>query len=160
MTYLIRSVKYLVAMCVLYVVLMGLMHISAERPLTFVEEWQLLFASWRGWMVVVGIIALAATYPLFGFTKRRIEGDIVADRNEIDMAAEVIGLHLVGQSEGELVYRARGVRRLTKLYEDEVRVRQCGTQIEVDGLRSLSVRLAFDAERYITNKHRREAGEI
>jgi hypothetical protein len=49
---------------------------------------------------------------------------------------------------------------VVKLFEDEVVVRQNGNKIEVDGLRSLSVRLAFDAERYIVNKHRREAGEI
>ena len=76
------------------------------------------------------------------------------------MAAEVSGLQLVRESETELVYRAKGLRRLTSLYEDEVTVRQNGTQIEVQGLRSIAVRLAFDAERFITNKHRREAGEI
>ena len=60
----------------------------------------------------------------------------------------------------ELRYRARGLRRAIKLFEDEVVVRQKGSQIEISGLRSLSVRMAFDAERYIVNKHRREAGEI
>ena len=76
------------------------------------------------------------------------------------MAAEVSGLELVKGDETELVYRTKGLRRLVKLYEDEVVVRQNGTQVEVDSLRSLSVRFAFDAERFITNKHRREAGEI
>ena len=40
------------------------------------------------------------------------------------------------------------------LYEDEVKVRQNGTQIEVEGLRRIAVRFAFDVERYITNKRR------
>ena len=127
---------------------------------TFAERWQLMFATWRGWGMVVGIILLAATYPFFGFAKRSFEADIVADREQLDMAAEVVGLRLVSASESELVYRADGLRRLMRLFEDEVRVRQNGNQVEVEGLRSSSVRMAYDAERYITNKHRRERGEI
>lgn len=110
--------------------------------------------------MVVATILLAATYPYFGFAKRAFEGNIIADREEFAMAAEVSGLELVSATETELRYRAKGLRRLVKLYEDEVVVYQNGTQVEVGGLRSLAVRFAFDAERFITNKHRREAGEI
>ena len=158
--YLIRSVKYFIALCVLYVTMMALMHYSEHAPITFAQRWELLFATWRGWGMVVATIVLAATYPYFGFAKRAFEGNIIADREEFAMAAEVSGLELVTATDTELVYRAKGLRRLVKLYEDEVVVRQNGTQIEVDGLRSLSVRFAFDAERFITNKHRRETGEI
>ena len=158
--YFVRSVKYFVALCVLYVALMALMHYSEHAPITFAQRWELLFATWRGWGMVVATILLAATYPYFGFAKRTFEGNIATDREEFTMAAEVSGLELVSATESELRYRAKGLRRLVKLYEDEVVVRQNGTQVEVGGLRSLSVRLAFDAERFITNKHRREAGEI
>ncbi|MBE6212737.1 MAG: hypothetical protein E7129_06340 [Rikenellaceae bacterium] len=158
--YFVRSVKYFVALCVLYVALMALMHYSEHAPITFAQRWELLFATWRGWGMVVATILLAATYPYFGFAKRTFEGNIATDREEFTMAAEVSGLELVSATETELRYRAKGLRRLVKLYEDEVVVRQNGTQVEVGGLRSLSVRLAFDAERFITNKHRREAGEI
>ena len=158
--YLLRSVKYFIALCVLYVALMALMHYSEHAPITFAQRWELLFATWRGWGMVVATILLAATYPYFGFAKRAFEGNIIADREEFTMAAEVSGLELVKDNEKELVYRAKGLRRLVKLYEDEVVVRQNGTQVEVDGLRSLAVRFAFDAERFVTNKHRREAGEI
>ena len=110
-------------------------------------------------MVVVSIL-LAATYPFFGYTKRSFEGDIESDIEQLDTAAKIVGLELVEKSDKELVYRAKGLRRLTMLYEDDVRVRQNGTQIEIEGLRRVAVRMAFDAERYITNKHRRERGEI
>ena len=158
--YLLRSVKYFIALCVLYVAMMALMHYSEHAPITFAQRWELLFATWRGWGMVVATILLAATYPYFGFAKRAFTGNIETDREEFTMAAEVSGLELVSATETELRYRAKGLRRLVKLYEDEVVVRQNGTQVEVDGLRSLSVRFAFDAERFITNKHRREAGEI
>ncbi len=158
--YIVRSIKYFVALCVLYVAMMALMHYSEHAVVTFAQRWELLFSSWRGWGMVVATILLAATYPYFGFAKRSFEGNILADRNELDMAAEVSGLVLVSATDHELHFRARGIRRVVKLFEDEVVVRQNGNKIEVDGLRSLSVRLAFDAERYIVNKHRREAGEI
>ncbi len=158
--YLVRSVKYLVALCVLYVVLMALMHYSEHSVITFAQRWELLFSTWRGWGMVCMTIVLAMTYPLFGFTKRSFKGDIAADREELTTAAEISGLELIGGNETELHYRTKGLRRLIRLYEDSVIVRQNGTQIEVEGLRSIAVRFAFDAERFITNKHRREAGEI
>ena len=158
--YLLRSVKYLIAFCVLYVAFMAFVHYSEHAPITFAQRWQLMFATWRGWGMIVGTILLATTYPFFGFAKRSFKGDIVADREQLDMAAEVAGLKLVAANDQELVYRADGLRRVVRLFEDEVRVHQNGTQIEVEGLRSSAVRIAFDAERYITYKHRRERGEI
>jgi hypothetical protein len=158
--YIIRSVKYFIAFCVVYVAFMLFAHYSEQLPITFAERWQLMFATWRGWGMVVGIVVLATTYPFFGFAKRSIEGDIVADREQFDMAAEVAGLKFKGEENGVLVYSAYGFRRVMRLFEDEVRVSQKGNLVEVDGLRSSSVRIAYDAERYIVNKHRREAGEI
>ena len=152
--YFIRSVKYLVALVVLYVGLMAVMHYSQHSSITFAQRWQLMFECWRGWGMVVVSILLAATYPFFGYTKRSFAGNILSDREQIDTAARLAGLELVAENGDELLYRAKGLRRVTMLFEDDVIVRQNGTQIEVEGLRRVAVRLAFDAERYITNKNR------
>ena len=154
--YFIRSVKYLIAFCVVYVAFMAFVHYSEHLPITLAQRWQLMFATWRGWGMVVVSILLAATYPFFGYTKRSFEGDIESDIEQLDTAAKIVGLELVEKSDKELVYCAKGLRRLTMLYEDDVRVRQNGTQIEIEGLRRVAVRMAFDAERYITNKRRTE----
>ena len=154
--YIVRSVKYLVALVVLYVGLMAVMHYSQHSPITFAQRWQLMFEQWNGWGMVVVSILLAATYPFFGYTKRSFEGSIVADRQQLDMAAKFVGLELVSENGTELLYRAKGLRRVTMLFEDDVVARQIGTQIEVEGLRRVAVRMAFDAERYITNKRRAE----
>ena len=111
---------------------------------------------WQGWSMVVGTILLAITYPYFGYTKRSILGNIVIDREQLNRAADFTGLVLVSESENELIYHAKGVRRLVMLYEDEVKVRQNGDEVEIEGLRRVAVRMAFDAERYITNKRRIE----
>ena len=156
--YIVRSLKYLVALCVLYVALMAFMH-QYNNPfgLTIEQRVQLMFDTWRGCGMVIATFVLAATYPFFGYVKRTFEGDIVADREQLNRAADFVGLELVSESAEELVYHAKGLRRLVMLFEDTVRVRQCGSQIEVEGLRRIAVRMAFDAERYITNKRRDEA---
>lgn len=156
--YIIRSVKYLFALCVLYVALMAFMH-NYNNPfgLTIEQRIQLMFDTWRGCGMVVATFVLAATYPFFGYVKRTFEGNIVTDREQLNRAADFVGLVLVKESADELVYHAKGLRRVVMLFEDEVRVRQNGTQIEVEGLRRVAVRMAFDAERYITNKRRNEA---
>ena len=155
--YLIRSVKYLVALCVLYVALMAFMH-HYNNPfgLTIEQRVQLMFDTWRGCGMIIATFVLALTYPFFGYVKRTFEGDIVADREQLNRAANFVGLELVSESGEELVYHAKGLRRLVMLFEDTVRVRQCGSHIEVEGLRRIAVRFAFDAERYITNKRRNE----
>ena len=154
--YFIRSVKYLIALVVLYVGLMAVMHYSQHSPITFAQRWQLMFEQWNGWGMVIVSILLAATYPFFGYTKRSFEGDIVADREQLNTAAKFVGLELVSESGNELLYRAKGLRRVTMLFEDDIVVRQNGTQLEVEGLRRVAVRFAFDVERYITNKRRAE----
>ena len=154
--YFIRSVKYLIALVILYVGLMAVMHYSQHSPITFAQRWQLMFEQWNGWGMIIVSILLAATYPFFGYTKRSFVGDIVADREQLDTAARLVGLELVSTTDNELLYRAKGLRRVTMLFEDDIIVRQNGTQIEVEGLRRVSVRMAFDAERYITNKRRAE----
>lgn len=156
--YLIRSVKYLIAFCVLYVGMLWVMH-QFNNPfnLTFEERWLMMFLNgWQGWSMVVGTILLATTYPYFGYTKRSIAGNIVTDREQLNRAADFTGLELVSDNGNELVYHAKGVRRLVMLFEDEVKVRQNGDEIEIEGLRRVAVRMAFDTERYITNKRRIE----
>jgi hypothetical protein len=152
--YIIRGVKYLIALCVLYVALMWLMHISQSRPTTFIVEWQILFSQWRGWTMVGVTILLAATYPKFGFVKRRVNGDITLDREQIDAAFRASGFKFVGVEEGALVYQAQGLRRLMMLFEDKIVVRGEGDTLVFDGIRRATVPVAFSAERFIESKYR------
>ena len=156
--YFIRSVKYLVALVVLYVGLTAVMHYSTCKDISLITRWQIMFEHepMRSWGLVGVSLLLAATYPFFGYVKRSFEGNIVLDREQLNTAVRVAGLELAKESQTELVYRAKGLRRLVMLFEDNVIVRQNGDKIEVEGLRRIAVRVAFDAERYITNKRRAE----
>lgn len=156
--YIIRSVKYLVAFAVLYVGMLWVM-LQWNNP-NGQTLWGVISDNfqdgWRGWSMVVGVIVLGATYPFFGYVKRQFPANIITDREQLNRAADFTGLVLVAESDTELVYRAKGLRRLVMLFEDEVRVRQVGENVEVEGLRRVAVRMAFDADRYITNKRRNE----
>lgn len=155
--YLIRSVKYFCALCVLCAVLMGAMLVTGFSQLTADETLYLLVHSDRFVLLGVAIVLLAATYPCFGFMTARVEGDIERHRTQIGTAFRQAGFRLVGEEEGELLFRGDGfAKRLTLLFEDEIRVRQYGQWLEIEGIRRGVARVAYRLEGYIETVQRNE----
>lgn len=155
MKYAVRSLKYLLFICVLYVALMWLSSISTYGGA--VDTMTLLraqLASDRGIWLVVAFVALALFYPKFGYVRRVIEGaDMDADRVRIDNAMQLYGFKFAEVRDGGLVYRAEGVvRRIILLFEDEIIVRRVEGGIEVEGKRRQAVRIIFQLSAYIDNK--------
>ena len=155
MKYIIRSLKYLLVLCVLYVALMWLSSISTYGGA--VDTMTLLraqLASDRGVWLVVAFVALALFYPKFGYVRRVIEGaDMDADRVRIDNAMQLYGFKFAEVRDGGLIYRAEGVvRRIILLFEDEIIVRRVEGGIEVEGKRREAVRIIFQLSAYIDNK--------
>ena len=155
MKYAVRSLKYLLVLCVLYVALMWLSSISTYGGA--VDTMTLLraqLASDRGVWLVVAFVALALFYPKFGYVRRVIEGaDMDADRVRIDNAMQLYGFKFAEVRDGGLVYRAEGVvRRIILLFEDEIIVRRVEGGIEVEGKRRQAVRIIFQLSAYIDNK--------
>ena len=157
--YLLRSVKYFAALCVLCIVLMGAMLLTGTSQLTPRETLCLLFHSDRFVVLGIAIVALAATYPRFGFMTRRVEGEVERHRTQIETAFRQAGFRLVGEEEGDIaligqdtVLRFRGdgfLKRLLLLFEDEIRVRQYGQWIELEGIRRGVARVAYRLEGYV-----------
>lgn len=155
MKYAVRSLKYLLFICVLYVALMWLSSISTYGGA--IDTMTLLKAqltSDRGLMIVVAFVALALFYPKFGYVRRVITGaDIEADRVRIDNAMQLYGFKFEEVRDDALVYRADGVvRRVILLFEDEILVRRVEGGIEVEGKRRQAVRIIFQLSAYIDNK--------
>lgn len=155
MKYAVRSLKYLLVLCVLYVALMWLSSISTYGGA--VDTMALLraqLASDRGVWLVVAFVALALFYPKFGYVRRVIEGaDMDADRVRIDNAMQLYGFKFAEVRDGGLIYRAEGVvRRIILLFEDEIIVRRVEGGIEVEGKRREAVRIIFQLSAYIDNK--------
>lgn len=153
----IRSLKYLLLICVLYVALTWVSSVYTYDGM--VDVWTLIRAqlgSQRGWMLIVASLLLALFYPRFGYIRRVVDGaNIEDDRLRIDNAMNIYGFKFVEVREGALVYRAEGIiHRLTLLFEDEILVSQVEGGVEVEGLRRSAVRILLQLKAYIEHKSR------
>lgn len=154
MKYVVRSLKYLVLLCVLYVALTYLM--------TFVEPtdatvWQQLLKhlnTRNGLYMVIAFVLLAALYPKFGYMRSLIqECDIREDRVRIDNAMRIFGFRVEQEGDDCVVYRAEGiVHRLSLMFEDRIEVRAVEGGVELKGLRRSVARVALQIRSYINNR--------
>jgi len=150
MKYLIRSLKYFAALCVICAAIVGLMLVTRTTPLTPGESLYVMFHTQRGWLMLCTIAVLAALYPRFGFVCRRVEGDLTEHRTQIENAFRSAGFRLVAATDDELLFRAGSLpHRLLLLFEDEIRVTQYGQWIELDGIRRGVARVEYRLQSYI-----------
>ena len=157
MKYLIRSLKYFVALCVLCVIMMGLMLLTGTSQLTAEETIYLMFHSDRFVLLGVAMVVLAAAYPRFGFITRRVEGDVEQHRTQINNALHTAGFRLIKEEDGVLFFRGDGLlKRLSLLFEDEISVRQYGQWIEIEGIRRGVAKAWYLLDSYIEMVKRNE----
>ena len=88
MRYFIRSVKYLLFICILYILLVWIIALTSYTEV--VDGWMLLEAQLRseqGVWLVAAFILLAIFYPRFGFMRGVAQrGSVAGDRVRIDNA--------------------------------------------------------------------------
>ena len=145
--YMLRSLKYFIAMLLLCAALMALMFLSGTSALTPEETLYVMFRSTRFLGLFIALVVLAALYPRFGFVCREIEGDVELNRTQIVNAFKSAGFSL----------RADGfLHRLLLLYEDEIAVSQHGERIRLDGIRRGVARVAYRLDSYIRTINRNE----
>lgn len=155
MKYLIRSLKYFVALCVLCAAIMALNLSTGLSTLTLDQTLYVMFHTPRGLMLPAVIVLLAAFYPLFGFVVRTVEGDVEQDREQIVNAFRSAGFSLRSELDGELVFRAdTPFRKLTLLWEDEIKVTQYGQWIRLEGIRRGVARAAYRLDSSLQMKKR------
>lgn len=155
MKYAIRSLKYLLLICVLYVAMTWLSAVyTYDTDVETLLRAQL--GSERGLWLIVCMVALALFYPRFGFVRRLVEGvNIDNDRIRIDNAMKLYGFKFAEVRDGVAVYRAEGIiRRITLLFEDEILVRQVEGGVEIEGLRRTAVRIIYQLKAYIEHRER------
>ena len=155
--YIKRSVKFLVALTVLYVGAMWIMSKTGATLLTPREMAMNLLMSRRGIILVTVVVVWAALYPKVGFVVRRAEADLEADRERIVNAFIRSGYVLTGEEDGVLTFRAANIfRRLRLLFEDRVTVRQYGQWVEIDGIRRSVAEIEMRLNTYLQNAKRNE----
>ena len=132
--YIVRSLKYFFALCVLCIALMGLMLMTGTSALSLDDTLYVMLHTDRYLMLFAAIVALAAVYPRFGFVVRRVKGDIEENREQILNAT----------------FRADNFgQKLMLLGEDEIKVSQYGQWIVLDGIRRGVARVQYRLDSYI-----------
>ena len=154
MKYAVRSLKYLVLLCVLYVALTYLMSFVEPSDATVWQQLLKHLNTRNGLFMVIAFLVLAALYPKFGFMCSQVEDcDIVKDRIRIDNAMRLFGFKVEQELEGRIIYRAEGiVHRLSLMFEDQIEVRPTETGVELVGLRRSVARVALQLKSYIHNR--------
>lgn len=154
MKYVVRSLKYLVLLCVLYIGLTYLMSLVEPSAATIWQQLLTHLNTRNGLYMVIVFILLAAFYPKFGFMRSRIEEcDIVEDRVRIDNAMRLFGFRVVEEGDTKLTYRAEGiVHRLSLMFEDHIEVNKVDGGVELRGLRRSVARVALQLQSYIKNR--------
>ena len=145
----LKSVKYFVAFCVLYVALVWIATKSSSAGMD-INVWDSIVAtmqSQRGWMLMAAVVLLSAFYPRFGFMTRKVEGDMVDDKEQIVKAFELSGFKLLAESEDELKFRGDNVlKRAMMLFEDEITVSQHAQWVIISGNRRGVAKVAYRLE--------------
>ncbi len=151
--YFIRSAKYFVALCVLCSVLVALNLSTGMARLSLDETLYVMFRTPRGLLLPAVVVVLSLLYPRFGFTARRVEGDVEEDRTQIEQAFRAAGFVACGESDGVLYFRGDGLlRRLQMLCEDRIAVSQYGQWILLEGNRRGVARAAYRLDSYLSMK--------
>lgn len=153
--YILCAVKYLLAFIVLYLGLLWLSQRVAGVDVPLLDAVMATLQTRKGQLLVVAVVVLAALYPKWGFITRRVECDMVEDREQILAAFSASGFALVAENDDKMVFQADSVlRRLSFLMEDEITVSQYGQWVEVKGIRRAAARVAYRLEMFVTNKRR------
>ena len=82
-TYLIRSIKYLIWLALLFTLIFVLMIRTNTARAGGEQMLHELFHTQRGWMMIGMLMVLAFLYPRFGFTSRSLKGSVATNRDDI-----------------------------------------------------------------------------
>ncbi|MFR9503568.1 MAG: hypothetical protein SNH73_03860 [Rikenellaceae bacterium] len=157
MRYFIRSVKYLLMLITILVVITLFMNFAGDIELSYREQFDLFMVANNGALKICFFVMLSALFPLFGYVGRNVEGSVVENRGQIDVAMESSGFSFEREGDGKLYYRANTfLRRLTFLFEDVIVVEQRGENIHIEGVRRGVVYVVYCLEGFIKNSKRGE----
>ena len=117
----IRAVKYLIALCVIYAAIIWLMSSTGNMLLSPRESLMVILSSTRGVLMIVAIVILSALYPLFGFITRNVNGSTTKHRDLVINAFSMSGFSLIAELDGAMEFWTDNfLHRLTLLFENMI----------------------------------------
>lgn len=100
-THIVRAVKYLIWLALLFTLVFALMISTGTSRVGAGEALHELFGSSRGMLMIATIVVLALLYPRFGFTRRSVRADLKADRERILQTLHTSGYSLGRRERGD-----------------------------------------------------------
>jgi len=136
MTYLRRAFKYLVQICIIFVVIIGALmltgYISSDVSVAFQQGWKSI-AYIAGMFAVVSL-----AYPFFGYGKRTIhaKGDPAEYWARIDAAMASRGYEKAGETQngGYRYHHTSTYMRVMRLWEDNITIDPVLGGFQAEGL--------------------------
>ena len=124
--YILRAVKYLVKLLILFAILFALMMWSETSTLSF-DNVDAFFASYfgtvKGWLFTAVVIIWSAVYPKVEFVTRRAGYDMREGRDVIIKVFDLGKMVLADETEDRMVFHGESIgRRLWFLWDDSVTV--------------------------------------
>lgn len=158
LVYIRRSVKFLVALFVLYIAAMWIMSKTGATDLTAQQMAVNLVRDGQSIALLCAVALWAAVYPAVSFVERRIEADTEADRERIENAFIRSGYEPAGtDAEGRLLFRKSNFfGRLRLLFEDKITVEQYGQWVVLKGIRRSVSEVEMRLNTYMQNAKRNE----
>ncbi len=136
MNYFTRAIKYLFSLIIIYLAVVYGMTLVGFSSIPPQETLATLTHTTRGITMIIAILALSFSYPVFGFMRQEVSGDIVKHREQIIAAFAANGFSLKGEQSGEMTFANDNlIKKITLLFEDTVTVTQVGDKIVVEGIR-------------------------
>ncbi len=142
-TYLLRAVKYLIMVTILFVVVFTVMNITGYSEIT-PEMFGAFAASSQAQMMLALLLVLVALHPIIGYVKRPFNIDYAANRNQIVGVFAANGYKVESESNNSVTFRASGMfRRATMMGEDAITLDLTSFPHIIEGNRKMVVKICF-----------------
>lgn len=156
MRYLIRALKYLVYFIVLFFVIVGIIWLITPKT-DGGFSLSGMFQPGALPKIAILFLVIAAAYPYFAFTKRKVYlgGSFTEYRDAVLACFEQWGYEVENEAPGQVTFRLKSkTARFTRMYEDRITVNTTEEPIVLNGYRrdvdrmarNLSYNLTKDAE--------------
>lgn len=148
--YIIRSIKYLIWLMLLFILLFLLMLATETSQVDAGQSIHELFNTRRGQLMLGVIVVLAALYPKFGFTQRTVPADLTANRELILKTFHANNYTLIEEQGNVLIFRASSpLKRVLMMGEDRITVTGQGNSIVITGIRIEVVKAEFRLKSFL-----------
>ncbi|MDR2935857.1 MAG: hypothetical protein LBU80_00730 [Rikenellaceae bacterium] len=142
--------KYFLYFCFFFALIFGAM---IALHYTSWEAFRHVFGNTEGLILLMFVVVSTLISPLMGFVTREVRANVAEDRDTVLRVFEMCGYKLVGESHGEMFFRAAGkFLRLRLLYEDMISVTFDDKYLTMNGPRKEVVKIEFRLKTFLNNK--------